>query len=56
MRIGISVQSADEADATGGAVIRAGHRGFPPEACVVGDQAKAVCCVGRLADVKTFLR
>ena len=30
-------ESAVEADSTGGAVVRAGHRGFPAEACVVGD-------------------
>lgn len=76
-------ESAGEADATGGAVVRAGHRGFPPEACVVGgveavtsalreleeigytdvivrnlvpDQAKAVSCIERLADVRRALR
>ncbi|MCZ6506943.1 MAG: LLM class flavin-dependent oxidoreductase, partial [Acidobacteria bacterium] len=75
-------ESADEADAVGGAIVRAGHRGFPPEACVVGDaeavaasfreleemgytdsivrnlvgdQAKAVACIERLADVKSLL-
>jgi alkanesulfonate monooxygenase SsuD/methylene tetrahydromethanopterin reductase-like flavin-dependent oxidoreductase (luciferase family) len=75
-------ESAGEADATGGVVVRRGHRGFPPEACVVGDvesvaasfralgeigytdvivrnlfvdQAKAVGCIERLADVKAAL-
>jgi len=30
-------ENAAEADATGGAVVRAGYRGFPPGAAVVGD-------------------
>lgn len=30
-------ESAAEADATGGSVVRGGYRGLPPEATVVGD-------------------
>ena len=30
-------ESADEAEQTGGAVVRAGYRGFPPGATIVGD-------------------
>ena len=68
---------------TASAIVRAGQRGFPPEACVVGDaeavastfreleeigytdvivlnlvadQAKAVGCGERLADVKKSLQ
>jgi hypothetical protein len=75
-------ESAAEADATGGALIRAGYRGFAPDATIVGDveqvtaafgelaqmgytdviirnlvadQAKALACIARLAEVKQQL-
>lgn len=75
-------ESAAEAEATGGSIVAAGYRGFPPGATVVGDveqvanhfaqlgqlgysdiivrnlvpdQAKALACIERLAEVKARL-
>lgn len=44
-------ESAAEADAVGGAVVRAGHRGFPPEACVVGDAEAVTSSLRELEEV-----
>ena len=44
-------ESAGEADATGGAVVRAGHRGFPPEACVVGGVEAVTSALRELEEI-----
>ena len=44
-------ESAGEADATGGAIVRAGYRGFPAEACVVGDVDGVTAAFRELADM-----
>lgn len=44
-------ESAREARATAGPVIEAGHRGFPPDACVVGSVDETVDAFSRLAEM-----
>lgn len=44
-------ESAAEAEATGGAVVRAGHRGFPSEACAVGDVEAVAAHFAELAEL-----
>lgn len=44
-------ESADEAESSGGSIVRAGHRGFPPKACVVGDVDAVTASFRELADM-----
>jgi len=44
-------ETAEEAEATAGPVIRAGHRGFPPDACVYGSVDQVTEKLGVLAEI-----